>query len=147
MRRPTVAFTAAAIRTRRSPPTAPWRAAERCRVHGVPFTVKDNIDLAGTPTAQGAKALANVYPSRDAPAVERLRAAGAIPIGRTKPDGERAASVPVARGASRCGRWKVDAALAGRGRHRGLRSRGAGVGPASTASFITSAVEVDQTAA
>jgi amidase len=51
--------------------------------HGVPFTVKQNIDVAGTPTTQGLKALANVYPTRDAPIVERLRAAGAIPIGRT----------------------------------------------------------------
>ena len=52
-------------------------------LQGVPFTVKENIDLAGTPTTQGAKALADAYPSRDAPVVERLRAAGAIPIGRT----------------------------------------------------------------
>jgi amidase len=51
--------------------------------YGVPFTVKENIDDAGTPTTQGFKALANAYPSRDAPIVERLKAAGAIPIGRT----------------------------------------------------------------
>jgi amidase len=51
--------------------------------HGVPFTVKENIDVAGTPTTQGFKALANAYPCRDAPVVERLKAAGAIPIGRT----------------------------------------------------------------
>ncbi len=50
--------------------------------HGVPFTIKENIDLAGTPTTWGAKALAGSYPSRDAPVVERLKAAGAIPIGR-----------------------------------------------------------------
>ena len=35
--------------------------------HGVPFTVKDIIDVAGTPTTQGFKALAEAYPSRDAP--------------------------------------------------------------------------------
>jgi amidase len=51
--------------------------------HGVPFTVKENIDLAATATTQGAKALADAYPSCDAPVVERLKAAGAIPIGRT----------------------------------------------------------------
>jgi amidase len=51
--------------------------------HGVPFTIKENIDVAGTPTTQGFKALANAYPNRDAPIVERLKAAGAIPIGRT----------------------------------------------------------------
>lgn len=52
-------------------------------LHGVPFTVKENIDLAGTPTTQGIKALAGAYPRLDAPTVERVRAAGAIPIGHT----------------------------------------------------------------
>ena len=52
-------------------------------LHGVPFTVKENIDVAGTPTTQGFKALASAYPLRDAPMVERLKTAGAIPIGRT----------------------------------------------------------------
>lgn len=51
--------------------------------HGVPFTVKENIDAVGTPTTQGAQAFINAYPARDAPVVERMRAAGAIPIGRT----------------------------------------------------------------
>ena len=50
---------------------------------GVPFTVKGNIDLAGTPTTQGLKMWAEAYPDRDAPHVERLRAAGAIPLGHT----------------------------------------------------------------
>jgi len=52
-------------------------------LHGVPFTVKGNIDLVGTPTTMGLKALAGAYPTLDAPVVERLKAAGAIPIGRT----------------------------------------------------------------
>ena len=52
-------------------------------LHGVPFTVKENVDLAGTPTTQGVPALAEAVAPVDAPAVERLRAAGAIPIGRT----------------------------------------------------------------
>jgi amidase len=51
--------------------------------HGVPFTVKGNIDLAGTPTTLGLKALTGAYPRLDAPSVERLKAAGAIPLGRT----------------------------------------------------------------
>jgi amidase len=67
------------------------RAADRAVVgggdlpplHGVPFTIKANIDLAGTPTTHGTKALAEAFPDVDAPHVERLRAAGAIPIGRT----------------------------------------------------------------
>lgn len=53
------------------------------RFHGVPFTVKDNLDLVGTPTTMGFKVLADSYPTADAPAVERLRAAGAVPIART----------------------------------------------------------------
>jgi amidase len=52
-------------------------------LHGVPFTVKENIDLEGTATTQGLNALAGAYPTRDAPVVERMRAAGAIPIGHT----------------------------------------------------------------
>ena len=52
-------------------------------LHGVPCTVKENIDLTGTPTTQAITALADAVASTDAPVVERLRAAGAIPIGRT----------------------------------------------------------------
>ncbi|HEY6296288.1 MAG TPA: amidase, partial [Streptosporangiaceae bacterium] len=52
-------------------------------LHGVPFTVKENIDLAGTPTTHAIPALAEAVAPIDAPQVERLRAAGAIPIGRT----------------------------------------------------------------
>ncbi len=53
------------------------------RLHGVPCTVKENIDLAGTPTTQGVKALADAVAPIDAPTVERMRAAGAIPFART----------------------------------------------------------------
>lgn len=52
-------------------------------LHGVPFTVKENIDLAGTPTTQGIVALAGAVSPTDAPVVERMRAAGGIPIART----------------------------------------------------------------
>src|SRR5438874_1383854 len=52
-------------------------------LHGVPFTVKENIDMAGLPTTWGVPALAEAVVPLDAPVVERLRAAGAIPIGRT----------------------------------------------------------------
>jgi len=53
------------------------------RLHGVPCTVKENIDLAGTPTTQGVTALAYAVATIDAPTVERMRAAGAIPFART----------------------------------------------------------------
>jgi amidase len=52
-------------------------------LHGVPFTVKENIDMAGLPTTWGVPALAQAVAPADAPVVERMRAAGAIPIGRT----------------------------------------------------------------
>lgn len=52
-------------------------------LHGVPVTVKENIDLAGTPTTQAVPALAEAIAPIDAPLVDRARAAGAIPIGRT----------------------------------------------------------------
>ncbi|MBR0934088.1 amidase [Bradyrhizobium jicamae] len=52
-------------------------------LHGVPFTVKENIDMAGLPTTWGVPALAQAVVPMDAPVVERMRAAGAIPIGRT----------------------------------------------------------------
>ena len=52
-------------------------------LHGVPITVKENIDLAGTPTTQSVVILAEAVSPTDAPVVERMRAAGAIPIDRT----------------------------------------------------------------
>lgn len=52
-------------------------------LHGVPFTIKENIDVAGTPTTNGVHALADAITPSDAPIVERMKAAGAIPIGRT----------------------------------------------------------------
>jgi amidase len=53
------------------------------RLHGVPFVVKSNIDVKGTPTTQGIRAFADAYPQLDAPIVERMKQAGAIVIGRT----------------------------------------------------------------
>lgn len=52
-------------------------------LHGVPFTVKENIDLAGTATTIGLRALAGAVAGCDAPVVERMRGAGAIPLGHT----------------------------------------------------------------
>ncbi|MGI9645762.1 MAG: amidase [Ilumatobacteraceae bacterium] len=52
-------------------------------LHGVPCTVKENIDLAGTPTTQGVVALADAIAPVDSPTVTRMRAAGAIPFART----------------------------------------------------------------
>ena len=52
-------------------------------LHGVPFSLKANINLVGSPTTNGVPLLAQAMPSCDAPVVERMKAAGAIPIGRT----------------------------------------------------------------
>lgn len=52
-------------------------------LHGVPVTIKENIDMAGTPTTQAIAFLADSMAASDAPLVQRVRGAGAIPIGRT----------------------------------------------------------------
>jgi amidase len=52
-------------------------------LHGVPFTTKTNIDVAGYPTTQGSFALADLMASVDAPLVEKMRDAGAVMLART----------------------------------------------------------------
>jgi amidase len=57
--------------------------AEVGPLHGVPFTVKENIDLTGSATTQGLVAMADAVPPVDAPHIAQVKAAGAIPIART----------------------------------------------------------------
>ncbi|HXK23795.1 MAG TPA: amidase family protein [Myxococcota bacterium] len=52
-------------------------------LHGVPMTVKENIDVAGSATTQGVVVMKDAVPQLDAPHVAQLRAAGAIVIART----------------------------------------------------------------
>jgi amidase len=52
-------------------------------LHGLPVLLKDNIDVAGRVNSAGSLALANNRPARDAFLVARLRAAGAVILGRT----------------------------------------------------------------
>ena len=52
-------------------------------LHGVPMTVKENIDLSGSPTTQGIVAFKDALPPAESPHVTQLKRAGAIPIGRT----------------------------------------------------------------
>jgi aspartyl-tRNA(Asn)/glutamyl-tRNA(Gln) amidotransferase subunit A len=63
------------------------RAAERRRgrgpLYGLPFAVKDNIDVAGVRTTGGTRGLPSRIPRRDAPAWAALRRAGAICVGKT----------------------------------------------------------------
>ena len=56
-----------------SPPAGPF--------HGVPFTVKENIDVVGSATTWGK--FPDALPSLDDPTVERVKAAGGIVLGRT----------------------------------------------------------------
>jgi amidase len=83
-------------------------------LHGVPITVKENIDVAGWPTTQGVPALAEATAPVDAPVVERMRAAGAIPFARTNlPDfGLRVHTDSSLRGLTR-NPWRPDVTAGG----------------------------------
>jgi amidase len=60
---------------RRSGPIGP--------LHGVPVTVKENVDQKGRPTPNGVAAFADVIAPDDSPVVRNLLDAGAIVVGRT----------------------------------------------------------------
>jgi amidase len=53
------------------------------KFHGLPWAVKDTEDVVGFPTTKGAIPLKNYFPKADSLVVERLRAAGALFIGKT----------------------------------------------------------------
>lgn len=61
----------------------PARGHEFPTLHGVPLTVKDTIDTQGLRTTYGSRLRANYIPEQDASVVARLKAAGAIIIGKT----------------------------------------------------------------
>ena len=52
-------------------------------LHGVPFTVKDSFDTAGVVSTGGTLGRKNYVPGKDATVVARVRAAGAILLGKT----------------------------------------------------------------
>ena len=52
-------------------------------LHGVPVTVKVNVDQAGSATTNGVVAFKDMIASEDSPVVANLRRAGAVLIGRT----------------------------------------------------------------
>ena len=60
-------------------------AVERMALFGIPFAVKDNIDVAGMPTTAACPDFAYT-PGETAPVVARLLAAGAILLGKTNLD-------------------------------------------------------------
>jgi allophanate hydrolase len=58
---------------------------DRLPLYGVPFAVKDNIDVAGLPTTAACPAFSHVA-DRNASVVQRLMAAGAVLVGKTNLD-------------------------------------------------------------
>ncbi|MFF0519684.1 amidase [Actinomadura nitritigenes] len=56
---------------------------DRGPLHGVPVAVKDIIDVAGLPTGMGSAHFDGYVADRDAACVARLRAAGAVIVGKT----------------------------------------------------------------
>lgn len=52
-------------------------------LHGVPISIKDLTNTRGVRTTRGSRLYADVVPTEDAPATERVRAAGAIIVGKT----------------------------------------------------------------
>lgn len=59
------------------------RGELRGPLHGVPMTIKDSLDTAGVISTGGTKGRASLVPGQDATVVLRLRAAGAILLGKT----------------------------------------------------------------
>ena len=55
----------------------------RGTVHGIPFAAKDNIDTAGVKTTGGSALFADRVPVEDATVIDRLKAAGAVLLGKT----------------------------------------------------------------
>ncbi|MGQ3130265.1 amidase family protein, partial [Variovorax sp.] len=56
---------------------------DRGPLHGMPVAIKDLIDIAGQPTTQGSALYLEHVARDDAACVRQLRAAGAVPVGKT----------------------------------------------------------------
>ena len=74
----------AAMAAAREAEAAVARGASRSgALHGVPVTVKDLVVTAGVPTEFGSHTRKGYVPAEDSPLVTRLKAAGAVPLGKT----------------------------------------------------------------
>jgi aspartyl-tRNA(Asn)/glutamyl-tRNA(Gln) amidotransferase subunit A len=62
------------------------RGVYRGPLHGIPFSIKDNIATRGMTTTAGSKILSQWVPEFDATVVQRLKEAGAVILGKTNMD-------------------------------------------------------------
>ena len=72
-----------ALSEAREADAATARGESKGPLHGVPMTVKDSHDAEGLVSTGGTKGRENFVPDRDATTVARMRAAGAIVLGKT----------------------------------------------------------------
>src|SRR5437016_2265400 len=75
--------TDSALRAARAAERAVMRGERLGLLHGVPVSIKDLTETKGIRTTWGSKIFENHIPAEDALVVERLRAAGAIVLGKT----------------------------------------------------------------
>ena len=78
-----VALAPDAVERAREAERALMRGGAAGALCGVPLTVKDTIEVKGLPSAAGSRARVGYVPGEDAGAVARLRAAGAVLLGKT----------------------------------------------------------------
>ena len=80
---PSWCATSTAPATPPRPPTRRSARGERRPLLGVPMTIKESFNVAGLPTTWGIPAAKDFAPTEDALAVARLKAAGAVILGKT----------------------------------------------------------------
>jgi amidase len=76
-------LTESALEAAEAADAATARGESRGPLHGVPVTVKVNVDMAGYATSNGVVAFKDLIAREDSPVVANLRKAGAVIIGRT----------------------------------------------------------------
>src|SRR3954469_19101458 len=72
-----------ALKAAKAADNAQVRKKELGPLHGVPITIKENVDYAGRPNPNGVAAQMNIIAPSDAPVVRNLKKAGAVVLGLT----------------------------------------------------------------